>query len=362
MKKLNKSLPYLMVILTITLYGKFSFAQPIEVWPGDANNDGIVNHLDLLNVGRGFGKQGYARDSASILWQQQFVFGWNDTLPDGLNLGYSDCSGNGIVNIEDFAGIENNYGLVNSNFTGLNYLQGSSGNPQLEINTNGSTWLQGDTVSVTIILNQSTDDSIYGVAFTFDYDTSLVKQSSVTAMPHPQFGGGGRQPVHVQMNYPDSGYIEFAVSRTNNKNAGGTIAVGIISFVIEDNIIGKSFLDVANALNIQKIKMLNYTMQEIPARGDTANTKISTVVLEKHLASQFSIYPIPASDRLFIDNHGKHKVEQIELFDIKGMTMTKWSGETAQIIMLNVSSLKPGIYLMRITTDKGLLQRKILIK
>ena len=70
------SLNWIRIIAAIIFFSascQFSFSQQIPVWPGDANDDGIVNNLDLLNVGLGFGIQGNARDYISTVWQQQQV-------------------------------------------------------------------------------------------------------------------------------------------------------------------------------------------------------------------------------------------------------------------------------------------------
>src|SRR4026209_2622117 len=76
------------------LFAAFQANAQITVWPGDANNDGLVNNLDILNLGLGFGKQGNPRDSVSSIWKQEQVQPWTDVLPTGLNLGFTDCIGN----------------------------------------------------------------------------------------------------------------------------------------------------------------------------------------------------------------------------------------------------------------------------
>ena len=37
-------------------------AQEIEIWPGDANNNGVVNNVDLLNIGLAFSETGFPRE------------------------------------------------------------------------------------------------------------------------------------------------------------------------------------------------------------------------------------------------------------------------------------------------------------
>ncbi|MFQ5605188.1 MAG: hypothetical protein ACE5HS_18130, partial [bacterium] len=43
------------------------------VWPGDTNNDGVVNAADVLPVGLHFGKTGPTRSGASLSWSGQIV-------------------------------------------------------------------------------------------------------------------------------------------------------------------------------------------------------------------------------------------------------------------------------------------------
>ncbi len=84
-----------------------NFSSCIEVWPGDANNDGVVNVSDLLRIGLHYNKTGPARNSDSPNnWVAQCVSsGWN---PEAA--AYADCNGNGLVNAGDVLAIGLNYG------------------------------------------------------------------------------------------------------------------------------------------------------------------------------------------------------------------------------------------------------------
>lgn len=355
MKQLLKIWAIILLPLSIS-------AQTIFVWPGDANNDGIVNNLDILNVGNGFSKQGNARTILQSDWNEFEVLKWTDTLPNGLNLGYADCSGNGFVNIEDVLPIEQNYGEVNSNFNGINFLQGGINDPLLTLVVTDSFWLPGDTVSATIFLNQNTTDSLYNIAFTLNYDTALIQQASMNLLPHPQFGGGGRQPIFIQKNFENNGFVEFGISRTNNKNHGGSLAIAVATFIIEDNLIGKSFLDATRAFHLSNIKMLDKHMQEKPVMGDTVAAKIITSIAEKKLAQQVSFYPIPANDKLFIDFKKEADIKEIMLIDLNGNTIQVDFNVIRNSAMLNVANFSKGIYILKLITQSGVLHQKILIE
>ena len=337
-------------------------AQTIFVWPGDANNDGIVNNLDILNVGNAFSKQGNARDVLQIDWLETEVIQWVDTLPNGLNTGYADCSGNGFINIEDAYAVELNYGETNSNFNGLNFTQGTINDPLLTVVTIDSFWQPGDTALLTVFINQTSSDSIYNIAFTLNYDTTLVKETSINLLPHPQFGGGGRQPIFVQKNYENSGFVEFGISRTNNNNHAGSLAIATASMIIEDNLIGKSFLDVAGAFHLSNIRMHNKDLKEIPVMGDTVSAKIVTSISEKKLAQQTSIYPIPANDKLFVDFKKEIEINDIQLIDMNGIKITADFSVVGNSAMLNLATIVKGVYILKLITVNGVLHQKILIE
>ena len=86
----------------------FAIHGVVEVWPGDANNDGIVDSRDVAVIGR-FARQGitgYRRSPASVEWRPQPVRAW--ALPEAT---YADCDGNGAVGVRDLAVVLYNYGL-----------------------------------------------------------------------------------------------------------------------------------------------------------------------------------------------------------------------------------------------------------
>ncbi|MFH2055308.1 MAG: PKD domain-containing protein [bacterium] len=76
----------------------FTFYTDVAVFPGDCNNDGIVNEIDVLPIGIYFGSTGFARDiygeSGDAILQQASA--WDDTAAT-----YADADGNGVINEDD---------------------------------------------------------------------------------------------------------------------------------------------------------------------------------------------------------------------------------------------------------------------
>lgn len=104
-----------------------------DVWPGDANYDGIVDVRDITNIGLYLNfaanhnlSRTFKRESGSTIWSAQRVLTW-----DSLAVTYSDCDGDGEVNINDLLIVPLNYnkkksGIKNENISPvLTYLDDS---------------------------------------------------------------------------------------------------------------------------------------------------------------------------------------------------------------------------------------------
>ncbi len=83
-----------------TVYTIHSF---MDVWPGDADNNGVVEPSDFSVIGTYMDMgsatkqmRSFKRPNASTLWHAQQVLAW-----DSLPATYADCDGNGDVTVSD---------------------------------------------------------------------------------------------------------------------------------------------------------------------------------------------------------------------------------------------------------------------
>src|ERR1019366_4054508 len=77
----------------------------VQVWPGDLNNDGVVNVVDLLPVGYFYGKTGPARQVANCLWAGDTAQLWGFDRSDTTKSAYqdfADANGDGRVTTGDY--------------------------------------------------------------------------------------------------------------------------------------------------------------------------------------------------------------------------------------------------------------------
>lgn len=76
----------------------------LAVWPGDTDNNGVVNQADILPIGLYFDRAGQIRLNASLTWRSQFAKAWQPK-----EASYADANGDGRVDQGDVLSIGLNW-------------------------------------------------------------------------------------------------------------------------------------------------------------------------------------------------------------------------------------------------------------
>ena len=114
--------------------------------------------------------------------------------------------------------------------------------------------------------------------------------------------------------------------------------------------------DIVNEPNGTKTLIITNTV------GDTAiyNTELLSINFPNPF--DFTVYPIPAFDLIFISNQERIELQSISLYDFKG-TITRHIQLPERNYAIDVSNLKSGVYILRITTKAGEIQlKRVIIK
>ena len=163
------------------------------MFPGDTNNDGAANYLDLLPIGIAFGTFGEPRPAASENWfAQPFIF-WDYFLPTTpVNGGFINANGDAIIDTLDLDAIVANYDMVQDSAMPFpwqhNIICNSCPSPTLSIiydqdsvEVNGA--FQA-TISVLYPETIPADLGALGLALELTFDPELVVESSVVVTPN----------------------------------------------------------------------------------------------------------------------------------------------------------------------------------
>ncbi len=333
-----------------------------DVWPGDANYDLTVNNLDVLNIGMAYGDTGAVRTGASNNYVAQPAVDWSGFFQTAVNKKHADCNGDGIVDNNDTAAIALNYGQNHpARFSNPGNQLLPSPDLYLEINPDSASL--SDTVNVDVFLGTNTTpvDSIYGIAFTINFDTAYV---DTTYMPFDYTGNwmgvSGVDLLTFQKTRFLEGAVDMAMVRTDHQNIGGFGFLERIGIVVVDNI-GARITTPFTLSNVHAITYSEYVLAINTLNDSLSLDTISSVGINEvgNLENMISVYPNPVKEKLHIHS-GRINMNGVEIYNCMGEMVVN-EKINSNFVSLNVTNLQQGIYLIRCYTDKGVFNKRMVI-
>lgn len=203
----------------------------ICVWPGDCNDDGVANYLDVLWLGLANGSVGPARLVRSDLWIGQGASDWMSNTPmSNTNFKHIDSNGDGEINEMDLFAIISNYDEEH-NFSPITS-SSRSVVPPFFIAV-ADTVSDETVLSLDIILGTSEEAiaSAFGLGFQLEFESSLVEPNSVSVGFDGWLGQEDQDLWQVNVIDQQAGVIEIGMTRTDGQGISG--AGKIASLLIE---------------------------------------------------------------------------------------------------------------------------------
>lgn len=161
-------------------------------------------------------------------------------------------------------------------------------------------------------------------------------------------------------NYNNEGVLDIGISKTDEVSYNGSGLLGTLSIVIEDDVAGKSTV-------VYNFDLGFADVVAIDVNGDTSNyTPIgATFTVEDHLSvsenvmMNYEINPTLVENGLVSLDFEKN-ITKVEMFDLSGKQVLSKDFDQSQI-QLNVSEFQ-GAYILRVYTEQGVVNQRILIK
>lgn len=340
----------------IPINGEITISVDGLVWPGDTNEDGLANNLDLLNIGLGFGSQGAARNHPSLQWLAQYAPNWEEETPaSGVNYRHADTNGDGTINALDTLALSLNWGQETGNFspgTAENFFTGAPFYVQAD------TVQAGATARLPIVLGVPDEEinGAYGVAFTIRYPTEMITPGSLHINADGWLGAAEDNLLLMFRDYPAQGRAEVAMVRTDAQEQSGGGTIGELIIIMEDVIL-RGLVDVIVPIRIEGVTLINFSEQQLPTAPKETYTLVEgvTETTSPAWASDISVQPNPTSGPLNIQT-GEVAVEYIRLTDSKGRQLFE---EKTQDGQLDLSALPAGVYYLQLQTQQGSIYEKV---
>lgn len=338
-----------------------------NVWPGDANDDNVANNQDVLALGLAFSATGPTRPGASNAWIGQPALPWIDTIPGGIDQKFQDCNGDGTVNADDTLAISLNYGLVHSK--GRIAQRGAATDPPLRLIIPQDSANVGDTITATIILGDSSimANNIYGLAFSLNYDASLIDSTTFDLQFAPSWLGNASNSLTLDRNFPTLAHCDGVQVRTDHQNVSGLGQIATATFVIIDNIDGKRQELISETLNFffSDVVVISATGELIPVDPTADSLVVYDLSTEffggPATAASLELYPNPANEAVTLTATGQ-TIQEIELWTVHGQQVWRQAGPAQEKFRLPTAQLQTGVYFVKVRTDWGRFTRRLAVQ
>lgn len=329
-----------------------------DVLPGDVNGDNMANMFDLLPIGLAYGDTGALRNNATTNWVYQNAFDWSNSFINGRNYKHGDCDGNGVINGKDLDAILQNYTAVS---TYNNLILGHSTGPVLTLDPYYDTVTTGSLVSIPIILGSPTDqvNDLYGAVFSISYNDQLIDQSTITVtFPNSGLLAGGHadSTIALYKDLTQFNRLDMGVTRINRAGASGNGELGVISFVMQDDITGKDESMYSTAeFTFTGIKFIDSRGNVIPVQSVSAHIvvkKVSTGVQDLFSENTY-LYPNPTRD--FLNISSEKLVDKVDVYNTAGQIVYSNTYPAVNTISpsIDVREMGTGLYFVHITNHDG---------
>ena len=349
---------YIILLLLVGFGSLCAGAQTLTVWPGDANNNGVCNHVDLLFLGLNSANTGPARNQSSNLWVPQQATAW--AQPSAPNMAYSDCNGDGVVDRTDAVAVQNNFGLFSGGLlTADTSTFGGPASPILLIDIVPDTVLVQGTTTLVANLSigsaQNPIDSLYGIAFTMQFDPGIVDNISLN------LNGGwlNNDSAAVIVSEVDTvlGTIKIGITRFDHVNRSGYGTIGSISIVMDDNIRVTGSWSLIFETDFVAAFTASGNAVFINPTNDTL-----TVLTSNEIAQDLNVLvgPNPANGTFNIYNNG-HLLDHIRIFDVQGKVIFDQTQGIQPHTIISTEGFPSGCYFLELQAEGSVVRKKLIL-
>lgn len=338
------------------------------VWPGDANNDGVVNVRDLLAIGYALGINGPDRADANTTWSPQFSDNWEDPwTAASLDLKHLDTDGDGLISAADTLAISESYLKTNRVTTTMQHQLTTDVDLRFLVR-NPATYNNQDTLIILDILyglESKPAYDAYGFTFEIDFaDVIDVDNKNIRVNYYNDSWFSRQIPTLSMFKRLDNTIIHSGYTKTDGK---GGVGHGPVGFVIVDDIEGARPPKL-RALGGERFQIIvrNITVMDQYGQYQYLPDQIINVDLPSQepvnnpiTSPSMQVYPNPAVDQVTLYHTEGALIEQVDIFNVSGMPVGNQMGQQAPRMDLQVGHLPNGLYFIRTRTNTGVVTTKL---
>ncbi|MCB0628107.1 MAG: cohesin domain-containing protein [Saprospiraceae bacterium] len=337
------------------------------VWPGDTDQNGLVDHFDLLNIGLAYGAQGFPRPEQDLSWEAHFSAPWPQKTPNTeVSFQHIDTDGNGTITANDTLALALNYRWFNEQWNGEDgynkreNLPAAARTAAVPLYVDTYPVAEGSSGTFDIMLGDdaNTNNTVYGLAFSINYDPlAIVPGSMRLSFADSWMGNNGEDLLTFYRDDPDHHMVHVAMTRIDGEDITGAGSIAKLLITIEDVIFRSN--DIEIPISIEQARLINSIEEAVPVdvRSSVIVVNTTTRTLDESLDRQIRVFPVPTQNRLYLKTPNL-TVKNIELFSMDGRRLREWQGQPSELFL---HDLPQGTYSLRMITNEGVAVRRIII-
>ena len=321
------------------------------VWPGDTNQDGIANHLDLLPIITNIGESGPERLNYPT-WAPKFAENWSQ---NGTK--HVDANGDGLIEVADVYTSDLHYYLVTPDYEEPEATYPLGDNVYVELG--GGSDIDnldfGELTSIWVKLRNV--ENLHALAYTLEYDPTFFS----AWIPTTNLSRLTVETEKISLARPNSDGFDYAL--------GKVVASYDFEGTTINAIVVKINPDLANQVlesNQTQIRFRN--LIGLDADGNDLNIGAGeifltipgiTVATKEIELEGLKIFPNPTSGIVTVESPNEI-IDQVIVYDISGKKVNSYLIGTPRK-ELNLNHLGKGMYFLELTTTNGKYTSKLIL-
>jgi hypothetical protein len=325
------------------------------VWPGDTDNNSVVNNDDLLPVGLYYGSIGFPRDTIDNTWQADTCDNWTAYQYNGINMKHADCNGDSIIDANDTLAITLNFGVTHAFAPSASEQKLSS--PELYFVPLTSTFNGGDWVELEIWSGSAAMSipDVYGIAFNISYPSVLVQPGSESIdFSGSWLGTPGTNALSLEKTNSLADLMYAAKVRTDHTNDHGYGKIGKLKFQLKPLVGPADSL----ALSFNFVHAVTAGGENVPLHASPVALITPVGIEESKTTYEIKVLPNPSAGTFtFYDLEIGGK---ISIFDIRGTRILEKKAEGAST-PVSLQDFSRGIYFYTVYSGKSIRRGKLVL-
>lgn len=340
--------------------GSLSFGADVAtfVLPGDLNDDGQVDHRDIVALGHAHGSTGPARPAPGPDFRPQIAPLWPDNLLRGTNFAHIDADGNGTINSDDQTPLQTYYDQFANDTWVAAPPQDNAGAAGSPLTLSAADISAGQPVRVSVNLGDTNNSPTpgHGMAFALLFDPNQIDPGSISVDFNGSFLGEDLLTItRVTGNTP--GRLEIGLSRKDQINT--TSAGGLVCTLNFTPAASESDYRLSIITESHLYQLADQTSR--PVTGQTSDFSVSgtTTVREPEWANDLSIFPNPLRGEVLSISSSQRVFDRISLWQLDGRCVREFTGNERR---LPLNALPAGTYLIRWEINGQQVTRRLIKK